>query len=236
MENTTYIAIAIFSAVYIFSTLIYLIAKKYLALKEKEMTLDRVRLDEFRAHMDRQISEINSRFLSDSSRWKEVNHMLISAQSDVSQDNKEQPYDFLIRHGVDPNLLKQTNKEVFVLTPFHQDAFGAYQAIENSVKNLGLNVSRGDETKIRGDIFPHILDSIARARLIVANITGRNPNVLYELGIAHALDKNVILVSEHSDELPFDLRTKQILMYRSLQELEFMLRTMVPRALLAEDS
>lgn len=226
--------IAIFTGVYVFSALIYLIARRYLALKEKEIILDRVRLDEFRAHMDRQIAELNNKFLSDSARWKEVNHMLISAQTEVSKDDAQQPYGFLVRHGVDPTLLKKVTKEVFVLTPFHEDYFPTYQAIKKAVSSIGLYVRRGDESKIHGDIFPHILDSIARARLVIANITGRNPNVLYELGITHALDKNVILVSKHADELPFDLRSKQILIYRDLDELEFMLRTMVPRVLLEQ--
>lgn len=235
-ENSIYIAVAIFLGVYLFSALTYIVAKKYLALKEKEITMDRVRLDEFRAHMDRQIAELNNRFLSDTTRWNEVNHMLISAQKDVSKDDIQQPYDFLIRHGVDPNLLKKRTNEVFVLTPFHEDYFSTYLAIEKAVNSIGLNASRGDERKIHGDIFPHILDSIARARLVIANITGRNPNVLYELGIAHALDKNVILVSKHAEELPFDLQSKQIIMYRDAIELEATLRRVVPSLLLTQNT
>ena len=67
-QTSIYIAAAIFSGVYIFSALIYFIAKRYLALKEKEITVDRVRLDEFRAHMDRQIAELNTKFSSDAAR------------------------------------------------------------------------------------------------------------------------------------------------------------------------
>lgn len=235
-ETSTIIVIAIFSGVYIFSALIYFVAKKYLNLKEKEISLDRVRLDEFRAHMDRQIAELNNKFLSDSSRWQEVNHMLISAQENVAKDDLDQPYDFLLRHGIDPGVMKQKNREVFVLTPFHEDYLPAYEAIEKAANSIGLHASRGDEKKIRGDIFPHILNSIARARLVIANITGRNPNVLYELGITHALDKNVILVSKHAEELPFDLRSKQILIYRDHHELESILKTTIPHLLLSQKS
>jgi hypothetical protein len=231
-DTSIYLAAAIFSGIYVFSALIYLVAKKYLSLKEKEMELERVRLDEFRAHVDRQLAEINNKFLGDPARWREVNHMLISAQSEIDRDDPSRPHDFLIRHGVRPELLSQKSRSVFVLTPFHEDYLEEYEAISRAIASVGLLASRGDETKIHGDIFPHILGAIARARLVIANISGRNPNVFYELGIAHALDKNVILVSQHEKDLPFDLRSKQILMYRDCRELEMKLSTMIPRTLL----
>ena len=70
-----------------------------------------------------------------------------------------------------------------------------------------------------------------QARIIVANITGRNPNVYYELGIAHAIDKPVIMIAQNKSDLPFDIRAKQIIFYNDNQQLEKELVQMLARVL-----
>lgn len=52
---------------------------------------------------------------------------------------------------------------------------------------------------------------------------GRNPNVLYELGIAQALDKPVILISREPEQLPIDIKSKRFLIYRDYKELQKMI-------------
>jgi hypothetical protein len=56
------------------------------------------------------------------------------------------------------------------------------------------------------DVMQDIYESILRARLIIAEITGRNANVFYELGMAHSLGKDVILLAQGSTHIPFDLQ------------------------------
>jgi nucleoside 2-deoxyribosyltransferase len=58
-----------------------------------------------------------------------------------------------------------------------------------------------------------ITNSIRKARLIVADLTGRNANVFYEVGIAHALNKPVLLMTQSIDDVPFDLRHRRALVY-----------------------
>lgn len=65
-----------------------------------------------------------------------------------------------------------------------------------------------------------MLRYIVKAKLVIANINGRNPNVMYELGIAHALDKPVLLLSKEIGSLPVDLKSKRFLIYNSYNELE----------------
>jgi len=52
-----------------------------------------------------------------------------------------------------------------------------------------------------------------KAKLILADLTGKNPNVFYELGLAHAITKPAILIAESIDDVPFDLRALRILEY-----------------------
>jgi hypothetical protein len=55
-------------------------------------------------------------------------------------------------------------------------------------------------------ILQRIYNQIAKADLIVADMTTRNPNVFYEVGYAHALGKPVILLTQEADDIPFDLK------------------------------
>ena len=63
------------------------------------------------------------------------------------------------------------------------------------------------------NILARILNQIAKADLIIADMTERNPNVFYETGYAHALGKTVILLTLRSDDIPFDLRQYPHIVY-----------------------
>ncbi len=54
---------------------------------------------------------------------------------------------------------------------------------------------------------------IEKAKLLLADLSGKNPNVFYELGLAHALEKPVVLVSSNQDDVPFDLRHIRVILY-----------------------
>ena len=51
------------------------------------------------------------------------------------------------------------------------------------------------------------------AKVLVAELTSRNPNVYYELGIAHALQKPVVLISSNEEDVPFDVRHIRVIYY-----------------------
>ncbi len=72
---------------------------------------------------------------------------------------------------------------------------------------------------------------INRARFLVGELTDRNPNVFYELDVAHALSKDVILLTQSMDFVPFDLKSLRCLTYeftsRGIQRLEKVLSATV---------
>lgn len=67
------------------------------------------------------------------------------------------------------------------------------------------------------------------SRYVIANLNGRNPNVYYELGIAQAIGKPVILIADVSSykEIPFDLQSNRLLLYRNEGELTNMILDML---------
>lgn len=102
----------------------------------------------------------------------------------------------------------------FVLMPF-KEPFDTYfdTIIEPAVTTAHLRPLRGDSlfrpSPIMGDIWQMIQD----AKVLVAELTEKNANVFYELGLAHALGKPVILVSETIDDVPFDLQPLRVILY-----------------------
>lgn len=95
-----------------------------------------------------------------------------------------------------------------VLMPFgpHHDPF--YRELYAPViEVVGLLPLRADEVYKHGGVMTEVCNAIADAKVIIADLTGSNPNVLYELGLAHAIRKPVIIVADRSDKLPFDIQS-----------------------------
>lgn len=187
--------------------------------------------DEFRQSIEKQISELTQELTVNKDRFNSVNHLLNDAQN-VYFDNNKSKYtnnkdfrsvDFFNNIGV--NLSGNIDENlVFVLTPFNEKYFSQYQVIEALVIDMGFNCTRGDDSNISSNILGHIIEQISKARLVIANISGRNPNVFYELGIAHALGKPVIIVSESLSDIPFDVNASRILAFDDEKDLGRKLR------------
>lgn len=101
----------------------------------------------------------------------------------------------------------QKTTDVFVLMPFSADLRPVYEDHIRPVgEHLGLSVARADDFFTARAIIEEIWNALSAARLIVADCTGRNPNVFYEIGIAHTLGKPVILITQTRADAPFDIR------------------------------
>ena len=79
-------------------------------------------------------------------------------------------------------------------------------------------ILNGGEDGIRELLGPNMIikdiwASIYRAKIIIADCTGKNPNVFYEIGVAHAIGKSVILITQNESDIPFDLRHLRYLIY-----------------------
>src|ERR1700726_3375113 len=96
---------------------------------------------------------------------------------------------------------------VFVLMPLEPVFNDVYQlGIKPAAEGAGAYCERIDEQIFAESILSRIYNQISKADLIVADMTGRNPNVFYETGYAHALNKKVILLTQAADDIPFDLK------------------------------
>ena len=104
---------------------------------------------------------------------------------------------------------------VFVLSPFGEPFDSIYQDhIKESVESVvGLKCLRANDIYDNLPIVEDIWKYTNEARIVVAELTGRNPNVFYETGIAHTIGKEVILITQSMDDVPFDLRYLRCIVY-----------------------
>ncbi len=102
----------------------------------------------------------------------------------------------------------------FVLMPFDKAFDDIYKiGIKETANSLGILAERVDEQIFREGILERIYRQIELADLIVADMTGQNPNVFYEVGYAHAKSKLCILLTKNADDIPFDLKHHRHIVY-----------------------
>src|SRR5712664_3874484 len=110
--------------------------------------------------------------------------------------------------------ITQPKPFVFVLMPFDASFDDTYKlGIKPTCEDAGAYCERVDEQFFDESIFSRILNQIAKADVIVADMSGRNPNVFYEVGYAHALGKRVILLTQKTEDIPFDLKHHPHIVY-----------------------
>jgi hypothetical protein len=105
----------------------------------------------------------------------------------------------------------------FVIMPFSKELEDFYsKIIAPTLEACEYAVERADSTLDQRNILKDIIYNIDVADLIIADITNLNPNVMYELGIAHALGKPTVMLIQDIEQAPFDLASYNLNPY-SLQ-------------------
>jgi len=88
------------------------------------------------------------------------------------------------------------------------------QVFKPAIEAAGLVAVRGDDVFHAGTIIEDIWKATNDAVVILADLTGKNANVLYELGLAHAIGKPAVIVVQALEDVPFDLKSRRIIPYK----------------------
>lgn len=99
------------------------------------------------------------------------------------------------------------------MMPFSTDFDDVYQSIQTACRGVGLRCRRADDIWENPAVIQDVVSLIDRSRVVICDCTGRNPNVFYEVGIAHTLGREVILIVQRADDIPFDLRHLRYIHY-----------------------
>jgi len=92
------------------------------------------------------------------------------------------------------------------MMPFDASFAPVYRAIEAAAAEANLKCNRADNIWEHHTVIQDVVSLIDRSRIVVCDLSGRNPNVFYEAGIAHTLGREVILITRQPEDVPFDLR------------------------------
>ena len=110
-------------------------------------------------------------------------------------------------------------KLCFVLMPFDQKYNQVYkESIKPAVRRAKLRCRRADDIYGVSPIIQDIWKYINTATLIIADLSDRNPNVFYELGLSHVLPKRVILITQKREDVPFDLKYIRYILYQNTRK------------------
>jgi hypothetical protein len=119
----------------------------------------------------------------------------------AAQPRRQKPTVFTLadHENIEPTL-------VSAMMPFHTDFDRVYEALKGVAGAVGLRCRRADDIWENPAVMQDVVSLIDRSRVVIADCTGRNPNVFYEIGIAHTLGREVILITQNAADIPFDLR------------------------------
>jgi hypothetical protein len=126
----------------------------------------------------------------------------------------------------------EPSPDLFVLMPFAGDLKPIYSDhILKVATSLGLSAQRADDLFTTEAVITDIWNRINMAKVIIADCTKRNPNVFYELGIAHTIGKPVVLLTQDNSDVPFDITHMRHIQYdytpRGMRRFEEMLKSAI---------
>jgi hypothetical protein len=110
---------------------------------------------------------------------------------------------------------KESGSSCFVMQPFAHPYNGYYDVVfKPAIEKAGLRSVRADDEIFgSGKIMDQVWRGIRNANVLIAELTTRNANVYYELGLAHALGKPVVLIAADGEEVPFDVHHIRVIYY-----------------------
>jgi len=115
--------------------------------------------------------------------------------------------------------IKTMNKTIFMVMPFEDElANNLYvHSTKPVVEPLGLRILRGDEIFSTNPVFDDIVAAIECVIIVIVDISNKNANCFYELGMAHTLKRSrtIIITHEAFDEAPFDISHFRIIQYEN---------------------
>jgi hypothetical protein len=108
-----------------------------------------------------------------------------------------------------------TRPTAFSVMPFNlEDLQIVYEDfVKPTIDKCGLECIRGDDMFGSNVIMEDVRTAINQSRIIIADLTRKNANVFYEVGVAHGMGKPVLLLAQSIEDVPFDLRHRRALVY-----------------------
>jgi hypothetical protein len=119
-----------------------------------------------------------------------------------------------LRPAPTPLKFRRRDKHAFLLCPFAEPFNTIYaDHIRPAVQEVGFSIDRADEIFGTQPIIEDIWTSINTAHVVIADVTGRNPNVMYEIGMAHTVGRPTLIITQDINDVPFDVKHHRCVVY-----------------------
>jgi hypothetical protein len=130
-------------------------------------------------------------------------------------DGSEKPSDEPVQvQSVEKSSIREFLDTCFILMPFGEWNDKYFETIYNpAIKDAGYEPLRADSLFASGSVIEQIWDQIIKAKVLLADLSGKNANVFYELGLSHAISKPIVFISNNIEDVPFDLRHLRVIIY-----------------------
>jgi hypothetical protein len=125
------------------------------------------------------------------------------------------PRDWVFNYPLNLPPTPGTPRDCFVIMPYGKNwSKSVYDSIAKAARTARYTCNMAKDIASTGGIMQQIWESLRKADAVVADLTDNNSNVLYETGIAHTLGKEVVLITQDINALPFDLRALRCIPYQ----------------------
>lgn len=228
MESITYTAI-LGAVVSILAAMISLliIHRSNKRVKDYEKTLGNL-ISPQREYVENKTYVFSSPLVQDPGFLEDANSMLFVPESSKDMIIKTElpDFSFFENMGIRLSDIKVDENMVMCLMPFNRRFDKTKTVIEDACRQAGYSFHRSDDELIADntDLRKSIVRMILEAQVVVAVLDGRNPNVFYEIGIAHSMGKLVLMVVNLSREenkwREVDLLSNRLITYNNPHELE----------------
>lgn len=174
-----------------------------------------------RERIEDKIYEWRDVMQSSPERFFDTNKLLLqNPKTDLSIKNTIPNFQFYTNLGIVIENIKVKENTAFCLMPFNDRYQAIYHAIFYSCQAANYSCTRSDDVYNPGNLLRQIVNMMLESSIIIALLDGQNPNVFYEIGIAHSIGKTVLLLAnkKNKDEIPFDLKSDRLLLYSNTSD------------------
>lgn len=197
-------------------------------------------ITDYKETIENAIREVANELLKGKSEY--LNQTFILPKLEAPENWRENIYSLSSSQFGIPKPAAKYNSDIFMLMPFKNNMLDVVYRdyICKVAEELDLSIKRGDDFFTEHSIVDDIWSAINAAKIIIADCTGRNANVFYELGMSHTLGKKTIMITQSSDDIPFDLQQWRYIQYipdsQGLKLFRIELRKVILNFLDSEDS
>lgn len=157
----------------------------------------------------------------DAERYERYIEAREKRQTTVEQDKQRQREQYYGDVKMDPifgppDKSPKFQCDIFVIIPFASEFKPIFDLIEGIAKSMNLIVKRGDSWNFsKKNIMHEVWSALCASRIVIADCSGLNANVFYELGIAHMLGRQTILITRDIEKAAFDTRDRRHIVYEN---------------------